>query len=423
MRSMIEFMPGIDIKSDGGYVAAPPSKLDERYKWKDEGAEIAELPIEFVIMLKHGKDSMPPLNIRKGNRNEQIFKYCLNLSRLRVPMEDALLLVKLAASLTLPVFSVDEAERTLRSAYGYENSGVEYKLTSIAAEDLITKVIRALNWVAFPFLAQAGLAMIYAMTGIGKTWLAMEIAYAIAAGVDAFDGAFRIEQACKVLYIDGEMGSEGLQRRLKEIAKRHKKKAKPGYLRFVTADEQEAGIPDLATLEGQKAIEAIIGDAEVVIIDNLSCLVQSGKENEAEGWQPMQQWALKLKRAGVAVLFIHHAGKNGTARGTSKRTGVLDAVIVLKRPDGHTQEEGASFIIEYEKNRAAFGKDVASWQCQLFETGWVIDRPDAEGLGRNNRVIELYLAGRSRREIAIELGVGKSTVQRIIEEWQSQNKN
>ena len=39
---------------------------------------------------------------------------------------------------------------------------------------------------------------------------------------------------------------------------------------------------------------------------------------------PMQQWLLRLRRRGVSVLVVHHAGKNGDQRGISKREDLLD---------------------------------------------------------------------------------------------------
>src|SRR5262249_59995012 len=52
--------------------------------------------------------------------------------------------------------------------------------------------------------------------------------------------------------------------------------------------------------------------------DNVSTLTSGGKENEAESWLPIQQWVLSLRRRGISVLVIHHAGRNGEQRGRSE---------------------------------------------------------------------------------------------------------
>ena len=58
-----------------------------------------------------------------------------------------------------------------------------------------------------------------------------------------------------------------------------------------------------------------------------------------------------LRRQGVSVLLIHHAGVNGRQRGTSRREDALDTVIALRRPEDYSPEEGARFEIHFEKLR------------------------------------------------------------------------
>ena len=76
-------------------------------------------------------------------------------------------------------------------------------------------------------------------------------------------------------------------------------------------------MPDLATREGQAVIEAIATEngTDLIIIDNISTLCRdSGPENEAESWRGPQEWALRMRRTGRSVLFIHHSGKEVAAR-------------------------------------------------------------------------------------------------------------
>lgn len=108
---------------------------------------------------------------------------------------------------------------------------------------------------------------------------------------------------------------------------------------FLTPDLQEFGMPDLATNRGQKLIEKYITDeVDLIIVDNLSCLVRSGKENDGESWLPIQEWALKLRAKGKSVLFIHHSNKNGGQRGTSRKEDVIDNVVCLKHPINYTSD-------------------------------------------------------------------------------------
>ena len=78
--------------------------------------------------------------------------------------------------------------------------------------------------------------------------------------------------------------------------------------------------------KGQQLLEDALGDAQLLILDNLSTLAPSIQENEADAWAPFQSWVLKMRRRGVSVLLVHHAGKGGQQRGTSRREDVLDVL-------------------------------------------------------------------------------------------------
>ena len=69
-------------------------------------------------------------------------------------------------------------------------------------------------------------------------------------------------------------------------------------------------------------------DVDLVIFDNLSTLCTNGSESASDAWVPMQNWLLKLRRQGVAVLLEHHAGTNGRAtirhRGSQPWTNIFD---------------------------------------------------------------------------------------------------
>ena len=113
-------------------------------------------------------------------------------------------------------------------------------------------------------------------------------------------------------------------------------------------------------------------------------LFRSGSENESESWQEAQEWALDLRRRGKSVLFVHHAGKSGHQRGTSKKEDILDAVIILKHPDDYQPEQGARFEVKFDKARHFSGEDACSFQAHLIEENgiwrWEISNDPEEEL-------------------------------------------
>ncbi len=254
--------------------------------------------------------------------------------------------------------------------------------------------------------------MIYGARGVGKTHISLGVAYAVASGGEFL--GWKAEEPRGVLFLDGEMPAAVLQERLAYLAAfSDKEPAAP--LVLLTPDLQEHGMPDLASGAGQEAIDAqVTDDIGLIVVDNLSTLVRSGKENEAEGWQPVQTWALRHRAKGRSVLFIHHAGKGGQQRGTSRREDVLDTVIALRRPPDYSPEEGAVFEAHFEKARGLHGDDVAPFEARLTadpqgSLAWTT-RPLEDST--RDRVIDLLNDGLSQADVARELDVNKSTVSR-----------
>jgi hypothetical protein len=274
-----------------------------------------------------------------------------------------------------------------------------------------------------PWLESQSLTMVFAWRGIGKTHLALNVAYALASGGE-FIG-WKAAEPVPVLYIDGEMPGAALRDRVARIVASTDTEAPDGFLRFITPDLQEDGImPNLANYAGQEAIDRALGNARVIIVDNLSCLVRGGKENESESWQPVAEWALRMRATGRSVVFIHHAGKGGQQRGTSKREDLLDTVISLKRPADYTEEQGARFEVHFEKARTLFGQDVAALEVALETTEgdrqtWTTSTVEATS---DAQMIELAELGLSQAEIGRELEVNRSTVLRALRKAQDEGR-
>lgn len=267
-----------------------------------------------------------------------------------------------------------------------------------------------------PWLLTQGLSMIHSWRGVGKTHVALGVAYAVASGSRFL--TWRAPTARKVLLVDGEMPAPALQDRLAALVRDNDVEAGPGMLRILTPDRQPLGImPDLSTVEGQLALDKVVErDTDLIVLDNLSALCRTGKENEAESWLSVATWALKQRAAGRSVLFIHHSGKGGLQRGTSRREDLLDIVIGLRRPADYLPQDGAVFEIHYEKARHLSGNDVAAIEAKLEENeaaspAWTW-RPVEQST--QDRVVALANEGLSQKEIAEELGVNKSNVSRAM---------
>lgn len=266
-----------------------------------------------------------------------------------------------------------------------------------------------------PWLPAQGLVMVHAMRGVGKTFFALHAACAIASGTEFL--GWKAAKAHGVAYLDGEMPATVLQERLSRIIASGAPEPVAPF-RILTPDLQPKTRPafNLTSSEDQDAIENYLDGVSLIVVDNISTLCRGGRENEAEAWIPMQEWALRQRASGKSVLFIHHAGKDGHQRGTSKKEDVLDTVIALRRPKDYDPKQGARFEIHFEKARGFFGEASAPFEAMLTadmdgNESWTCKTLEDSLL---EQVIAMHKDGLTQTEIAEEVGRHKSNVSRML---------
>jgi hypothetical protein len=286
-------------------------------------------------------------------------------------------------------------------------------LQALDAHELALRQFKVREVILDPWLHSQDLCMVFSARGIGKTHFGLSVGYAVATGGTFAKWSAPI--ARKVLYLDGELPGGVMQKRL--LMHCPDVEPQPGYLRIFTPDLLPEGraLPDLATYAGQEELDAMIGDAEVVFVDNLSAWARTGRENEAESWLPVADWILSLRRRGIAVVLVHHAGKGGQQRGTSKREDLLDVVIGLSRPMDYEPSQGAVFVAEFTKARNLAGEGAESLEFKLGgddnRAVWTWRTVESSTY---DRVVALTKEGLKPSEICAELEINKSTVSRHL---------
>jgi hypothetical protein len=289
----------------------------------------------------------------------------------------------------------------------------QQKVSADNFDDFLKRKIPPRQTLLSPWLPEQGLAMIHAPRGIGKTHVAMGTCWAVATG-----GGFLRWQAGsgarRVLLLDGEMPGTVLQDRLKGVVERSGlEPPMPDYLKLAAADLAPDGLPDISNEASAQFYADVIADADLVVVDNVSTLCPSVKENDADSWVGMQSWCLSQRRAGKSVLLIHHAGKSGQQRGSSRKEDVLDTVIGLRRPPDYQADQGARFEIHFEKTRGFFGPEAESFEARLIGRQW---QESAIRSGDDLETLKaLHKAGLTVRDIAERTGLGKSTVARRLQ--------
>ena len=258
------------------------------------------------------------------------------------------------------------------------------------------------------------IGMVHGPRGGGKTFLMLSLAIAIAAGLKYLGHGPRRE--CKVVMLDGEMGFRLMRERVKVVSAALGTKP-PSNLLLLNPDLFDGLLPSLATEEGQAAIEAVIPvNVDLIIVDNFSCWNRGGRE-DADGWGIWNSWLLDQKRRGRTVIVVHHTGKSGDQRGTSKREDSLDFVIALKPRVDPERPGDLSFDLEWTKSRHLTRDAAKPIRAVLHddEDGmrWTFDRPPSTA-DRTAMARQLSAEGIRQTDIATRLGVNRSTISRML---------
>jgi len=280
--------------------------------------------------------------------------------------------------------------------------------------DLLAQEFAPRAWLLSGLLQERDLSMIHAYRGVGKSRFAQGVAVAVASG-----GTFLRYSSPKprgVLLVDGELPREDLQKMLAEAVKASD--CEPvAPLHILSADLSEAPVWSLASDNGRQQIEAHLDGVSLLLLDSVSTLCPGvGPENDAASWDQMQAWLLSLRRRGITVLLVHHEGKSGAQRGTSKREDVLSQIVQLRRPGDYSTPEGARFEVHLTKARAVMGEAAEPYEAQLGIDGqgqpaWTW-RPLEDAIAA--AAAALAAEGMTQREIAHELGKGVATVNRAL---------
>ena len=267
-----------------------------------------------------------------------------------------------------------------------------------------------------PLIHAGDMAMVFAGRGVGKTQVCLSIGAALAFG--AVFLRWKAARPVGVLYLDAEMAGAVMQERVASFIPADASEDLADNFRLFTPDLLPEGqpLPDLSTVAGQQMVEPLIDhNTRVIVIDNLSAWCRTGKENESESWTPVSNWLLTLRRRGIAVLLVHHAGKNGEQRGNSKKEDLLDIVIQLKRAGDYDPRTGAAFTWAVTKGRHLYGEDAAELDLTLtIENGlarWAFKEAEASSA---ERILALADESMSGPMIAEELGINRSTVWRAL---------
>lgn len=264
-----------------------------------------------------------------------------------------------------------------------------------------------------PLLGAASLTLLYGPRGIGKTFLALSMAHAVASGAGLL--RWQAPRAARVLYVDGEMPRQTLMERLAGLAAGARISPVNDNLRLLAAEGDGRKRPELGTRQGRAMIESAIGDGvDLVVLDSLAVLMRGRRVNPGRAWLVVEDWLLDLRRRGIAVLVVRNGSPGPYQCETTRHADVVDTAIALHHPADYEPLDGARFVVQLTKGRALHGPDARPFEALLDEEGgalrWMLFSPEDALV---SRAMGLFAEDFTVREVAARLGISKSHAHRL----------
>jgi hypothetical protein len=170
-------------------------------------------------------------------------------------------------------------------------------------------------------------SMLFGPPGDYKTFLALDIALSVAYGVP-WQG-FEVRQ-CKVLYIVAE-GRRGFYKRVRAW-----QEARVGGRttdQFMVLPRSLDLLHPKMTTKLIRAINLVLGDVGLIVIDTLARNFGAGDENSTRDMNAFVAGIEQLVQRGAHVMILHHKGKEAARgeRGSSALRAGIDTALEIER--------------------------------------------------------------------------------------------
>lgn len=302
--------------------------------------------------------------------------------------------------------------------------------------ELLSMDFRPSPWLFTNLMRTNEVGMVYASTGVGKTWLTLSLAMVAAGGGQVLD--WTNDTPRRVLYLDGEMDAGELVGRMKQLQEGLKCDPEALGTNFVLCARQmqESILGNFIEIETEESQYGILKYAEeqkfdLIVIDNLTTLSGQIDENASKDLKLFNTFLLRAKQLGIGVLVVHHQGKGKDSgpRGSSAMVATLNLMLKL---EASTQERAAGdkdarFTIVFEKNRGNVDSrplpavvTTADFEDEFTKVneghGPLILMIDPEADSNAERAKRLLQTGKykNQKELASGLGVLQPAMSKIL---------
>lgn len=191
------------------------------------------------------------------------------------------------------------------------------------------------EWIVDHILPENVLAQLYGPSGLGKTFIALDMALSIATSVKWL-GTYEVVKPGPVVYVAAEGGS-GIKKRKNAWLDHHNlTNADLGDFRLLDEPVQLANPSAVGALI--KAVEGSFPDRELklVVIDTQTRCTEGVDEDKVKEMGPVVGAAERMRRTvGGSVLLVHHPGwAGGHPRGSNSVPAAINTMIAIKEKNG-----------------------------------------------------------------------------------------
>jgi putative DNA primase/helicase len=239
-------------------------------------------------------------------------------------------------------------------------------LPILSADDLLQREFPEPEWIA-PGILPTGLAILGGRPKIGKSWLCLQLALAVATG-GVFLGQ-RVKQR-PVLFLALEDSPRRLQSRMRKMGWPENT---PSCDFVPIGGLRGAGF--LSKADGREALLATLekGRYQLCIIDTLGRSISGDYDNYADMTRALAPLQALAQELDIAVLFADHQSKGGDGAdpiasllGSIGKSGVADTVLSLYKQQGKSGAVLATVGRDGDERRIALAFDgvTGCWQSK-----------------------------------------------------------
>jgi len=420
IHNRVRFLPGLDLRGNGGIAVVPPSIhpiTSKLYQWSItlDQEDPAEMPDWLISAIQA---SSYPISVRvnpvkvlagieDGRRDIELFRYASRLRGLGISKEEAIILVLTAAAACNPIFPEKEALQKVESAFErYPEGNVVQQRYTI--RELLEQNLPEVDWLIPEILPKGVLAIITGKPKKGKSFLMLQLANALACGQEFLGVQLHPR---RVLYYALEDGKRSLQSRVQ-------KQGIDATDDFVVYDS----CPPVDENWGLEKLEHEIQGFDLAIIDTFAAArMKKIDENAAGILQPQlnRLWGI-AQQSGTTVLLVHHNRKGPECqdpiedmRGSSAIPAKGDVLMGLYSMGG-----------DNTRNFSIRGRDIMErtlallfdpLTCTFTSRGEAREIEASEALKRALDCLKEFGGRASSIELAKELGIQTQAVRKTLD--------